>query len=154
MFTIDERYRGLPVGRDQVASLYQSINSPNLAIPGKKAGPARAFIVGLRGVNGFAVFIYLHLPDAQDCAVYSTGRLNLGPEEYTGEEEEALGFVESMGFMVDNTNFRNLAPAQQDELLRTLPVFFKDPKLSPVARTRAEEKRSASNNLGRLLAAF
>ena len=155
MFSIDERFRGLPASREQVLSLYQSINSPNLAIPGKPAGPAQAFVVGLRGSGGYAVFIYLYLADAQDCAVYAPNRRNASPEEYQQDESEALGFVESMGFMMDNANFRGLPVAQQDELLKTLPVFFKDPKLAPSAgKNRADEKRTASTNLGRLLASF
>lgn len=155
MFTIDERYRGLPVNREQVAALYQSINAPHLAIPGKQAGPAQAFVVGLRGVKGLAVFVYLYLEETQDCAVYSSGRLGLGAEDYRGEEAEALAFVESMGFMMDNANFHALVAEQQEELIKTLPVFFKDPRLAPPLRnSRAEEKRTAAANLGRLLAAF
>ena len=74
MFTLDERIRGLPAAKEQVVAVYHSINSPHLAIPGKKAGPAQASIVGLRGTHGFAVFIYLYLPESQDCAVYASDR--------------------------------------------------------------------------------
>lgn len=155
MFSIDERFRGLPAGREQILSLYQSINSPHLAIPGKLAGPAQAFVVGLRGSGGYAVFIYLYLSEAQDCAVYVPSRRNASAEEYQQDEAEALGFVESMGFMMDNANFRGLPTSHQEELLKTLPVFFKDPRLVPsTGKSRADEKRTASVNLGRLLASF
>jgi hypothetical protein len=154
VFTIDERYRGLPANREQVIALYQSLNAPHLAIPGKKAGPAQAFVVGLRGAQGFGVFVYLYLAESEDCAVYVSGKRNANADEYRVEEEDALAFVESMGFMVDNANWRSLPPARQDELLKTLPVFFKDPKLSPAPRARAEEKRAAATTLGRFLAAF
>jgi hypothetical protein len=154
VFTIDERYRGLPAKSEQVIALHQSLNSPHLAIPGKKAGPAQAFVVGLRGANGFGVFVYLYLAEAEDCAVYVSGKRNASPEEFQEEEGDALAFVESMGFMMDNANWRSLPPPRQDELLKTLPVFFKDPKLSPAPRARAEEKRAAATTLGRFLAAF
>lgn len=154
MFTIDERYRGLPASREQVIALHQSLNSPHLAIPGKKAGPAQAFVVGLSGKNGFGVFVYLYLAEAEDCAVYVSGKRNASAEEFQEEEGDALAFVESMGFMMDNANWRSLPPPRQDELLKTLPVFFKDPKLSPAPRARAEEKRAAATTLGRFLAAF
>lgn len=130
MFTLDERIRGLPAAKEQVVALYHSINSPHLAIPGKKAGPAQASIVGLRGAHGFAVFIYLFLPESQDCAVYASDRRNLSPDEYQAEEQEAIAFCESMAFMVDNANFRGLPPDQQDEMIRGMPVFQKDPKLA------------------------
>ncbi len=154
MFTIDERYRGLPASREQVISLHQSLNAPHLAIPGKKAGPAQAFIVGLRGGQGIGVFVYLYLAESADCAVYVSGKRNATPEDYTDEENDALGFVESMGFMMDNANWRSLPPPRQDELLKTLPVFFKDPKLSPAPKAKADAKLAAATTLGRFLAAF
>ncbi len=154
MFTIDERYRGLPANREQVIALYTSLNSPHLAIPGKKAGPAQAYVVGLRGASGFGVFVYLYLPEAEDCAVYVSGQRPATPDDYRNEEGDALAFVESMGFMMDNANFRAQPPARQDELLKTLPVFYKDPKLSPVPKARADEKRAVATTLGRFLAAF
>lgn len=156
MFTYDERIRGLPASREQVLTLFASLNSPHLAIPGKAAGPANAYIVGLRGAQGLAVFVYLFLGETQDCAVYVPDRRNLRPDEFQGEESEALGFVESMGFMMDNLNFRGRPAGEQEELLKTLPVFLRDPRLTPGASGRpvVEEKRSSSAALGRLLASF
>lgn len=154
MFSIDERIRGLPAAREQVVALFQSLNSPHLAIPSKQAGPAQAFIVGVRGSGGFAVFVYLYLPEARDCAVYVSGKRNLSAEAYGEDEADALAFVESMGFMVDNLNFRSLPVERQDELLRTLPVFFKDPKLVPSAGGPAKKEQNPAANLGRLLASF
>ncbi|WP_224248672.1 social motility and stimulation tgl protein [Hyalangium gracile] len=154
MFNIDERYRGLPASREQVIALHTSLNSPHLFIPGKPAGPAQAFILGLRGSTGFATFIYLYLSEAAECAVYVSGKRNTSFEEYLGEEGEALAFVESMGFMMDNSNWRSLPQPTQEELLRTLPVFFRDPKQVPAAAKKVEEKRSAAATLGRFLAAF
>ena len=70
MFTIDERLRGLPAVKDQIVALYESLNQPHLAVPGRQAGPARAFILGLRGPQGFAVFVYLYMPQSAQCAIY------------------------------------------------------------------------------------
>ncbi|SEN09190.1 hypothetical protein SAMN05444354_13069 [Stigmatella aurantiaca] len=154
MFNVDERYRGLPASREQVIALHTSLNSPHLFIPGKPAGPAQAFILGLRGSTGFATFIYLYLAEAAECAVYVSGKRNASFEEYLGEEAEALAFVESMGFMMDNSNWRSMAQATQEELLHTLPVFFRDPRQVPAVQKRVEEKRNAAATLGRFLAAF
>ncbi|MBJ6765190.1 social motility and stimulation tgl protein [Myxococcaceae bacterium JPH2] len=154
MFTIDERYRGLPASREQVLALHTPLNTPHVAIPGKQAGAAQAFVVGLRGGQGAGVFIYLYLADAEDCAVYVSGRRIQNAEEFREDESDALAFLESLGFMMDNANWRAMATAQQDELLRTLPVFFKDPKHVPAVKARAEEKRNVATTLGRFLAAF
>jgi hypothetical protein len=161
-FTYDERIRGLPASRDHVASLQASLNAPHLAVPGKQAGGAQAFIVGLRGTQGFGVFIYLYLADSQDCAVYVPQRRNVAAEEFQAQEGDALAFVESMGFMMDNLNFRARTPAEQDELLKTLPVFFRDPRMVPAragSATRPEPKSAGKPSpvngaLGRLLSSF
>lgn len=156
MFSIDDRLRGLPATREQVLSVFQSINQPHLAIPGKNAGPAQAYIVGLRGAQGFAVFVYLYLAESKDCAVYAPGRRSLSAEEFPVEEANALAFVESMGFMVDNLNFRSLAQPDQEQMLKTLPVFQKDPKGASEAAAKggAAAKPTPANLLGRLLGSF
>lgn len=154
LFTYDERIRGLPATREQVVAVHQSINAPNLAVPGKQAGPAQAFVAGLRGQGGFAVFVYLYLAESGDCAVYVPDRRNVSPEEYQGEEGEAMAFVESMGFMMDNMNFRGLAPEDQDQLLKTLPVFQKDPRQAGGPGAKKADPRQSSAALGKLFAAF
>lgn len=156
MFGIDQRLRGLPASREQVMSVYQSINQPHLAVPGKQAGPAQAYIVGLRGSSGISVFVYLFLAQTLDCAVYVPERRNVPPDAWAEAEADALGFVESMGFMMDNLNFRSLPVADQDALLRSLPVFQKDPRLaqSPGAEHREAQAGGVQNPLARLLGAF
>ncbi|MGQ0506152.1 MAG: social motility and stimulation tgl protein [Myxococcaceae bacterium] len=156
MYTIDERIRGFPASREQVASLHQSINTPHLAVPGKQAGPARAYILGLRSSGGYAVFVYLYLSQAQDCAVYVSPRRNLPADQLANEETEAIAFVESMGFMMDNANFRGLPQPQQEELMKSLPVFQKDPKTGPAAQAakKAETKPNPTVTLGKIFSAF
>lgn len=136
MFTIDDRLKGLPAVKDQVVNVYESLNQPHLAVPGRQAGPASAYILGLRGPNGFAVFVYLYMPDSRECAVYVPSNRTVPPEQYESEEAEALGFTESMGFIMDNLNFRGRPPAEQDQLLRSLPVFQREPPAPPPAAQR------------------
>lgn len=156
MFNFDEKLRGIPVPKEQVVLLQTSVNAPHLAIPGKQPGSAQAFIVGVRLGSGMALFIYLHLPQAGDCAVYHTGRRNLSPDDLVAEEQDALGFVESMGFMMENMNFRELAPEQQEEMIRSSPVFQKEPKPPPAAAgaKKEEPQKPSSAALARLFASF
>lgn len=162
MFTIDERLKGLPAVKEQVVQLYQSLNQPHLAVPGRKAGPASGYVLGLRGPSGFAVFVYLYMPDSGECAVYVPSNGTVAAEQYQGEESEALGFVESMGFIMDNLNFRGRPVEEQDGLIRTLPVFQREPPPagSAVGSTAAPgtEKAGAKAGgvvqLGKLFSAF
>ena len=123
MFSLDDTVRGFDASREQVAALFQSINAPHVAIPGRRAGPAQAFIACLRSTQGFTVTIYLWLSESQDCAVYLTERVAQTPEDYRTLQTDALGFVESMGFMMDNLNYRALASDRQIEVLGSLPMY-------------------------------
>jgi type IV pilus assembly protein PilF len=158
MFTIDERLKGLPAQRDQVVQLYQSVNHPHLAVPGCKAGAATGYVVGLRGPSGFAVFVYLHLPDSGECAVYAPAGGAVPADRYHGEEAEALAFAESMGLMMSSMNFRGQPVDEQERLLRTLPVFLRQPPPSGAVATSAAAPRATpmggAVQLGRLFSAF
>lgn len=126
MFSVDDRIKSLPVTRDQVVSLFQSINTPHLAVPNRKAGPAQCFVVTLRGPSGHGVFVYLYLPESDEEAVYVSERRAVPPEQAPAEESDAVAFAESMGFMMDNTNFNNYPPEEQDAFMASLPVFQRD----------------------------
>jgi Tfp pilus assembly protein PilF len=69
----------------------------------------------------------LYLPDSGECAVYVPSTGTVPADRYQGEEAEALGFVESMGFILDNLNFRNKTAQEQEDYIKTLPVFQREP---------------------------
>lgn len=159
MFTIDERLRGLPAVKEQVVALYESLNQPHLAVPGRQAGPARAYILGLRGPQGFAVFVYLFMPESGQCAVYVPSNRAVASERYQEEEGEALGFVESMGFIMDNLNFRGRSQPEQDELIGALPLFQREPPKTSSApnadpRSKPSMQATTASALGKLFSAF
>jgi hypothetical protein len=146
----------LPANRDAIVLMYQSLNSPQVGIPGKQAGPAQSFVVGYRGQSGGAMFIFLYLPESGESAVYISDNRNMSDAEMVQEENEALGFVESMGFMMDNLYFTNMAVEQKDDLMRSLPPFVgSSPKAAPTATPKqAEAKKSPAALLGRILSSF
>lgn len=155
MFTLDEKLRTINATREQILSLHQSLNSPYLAIPGKQTGPAQAFIVAVRGPTDFSVYVYLYLAEGPDCAIYVPKPRSVPIEKYRAQEDEALAFVESMGFMMDPINFRGLNAAAQVELLRSLPLFKKDLQPSaPAPQVEAKPVSALAKMIGRILSSF
>jgi hypothetical protein len=160
VFSLDDQARGLEAAREQVAALFQSINAPHVVVPGRRAGPAQAFIACLRGTHGFSVGVYLWLSETKECAVYTTPATAQTPEEYRALQTEALGFVESMGFMMDNLNFRSLSPEHQAELLQSVPVWRggraatgSTPTVSPPGQAAAPAAQTGAA-LARLFSSF
>jgi len=114
----------IPATRDAVVAIVESINQPQVSIPGKASQQVFGHLVGIRNANNtFSIYVGLHLPKSGENVVYVHARRQLTVEEYRDIEVEGLQFLESMGFMLDNLNFRNLAPEAQDATLKRIPLF-------------------------------
>ncbi len=151
MFEPDPSIAYIPASREQVVALVESINQPQVSIPGKEPQSVQGFLCGLRNEGGsFSIFVSLFLPRSGENVVYVSDRREVGMEAYRDVEIEGLHFLESMGFMLDNLNFRNLAPAQQVETLKRVPLF-QVPRPAVSAGAEAAEARGAER-IARLLA--
>jgi hypothetical protein len=152
VFEPDPSIRYIPAGREQVVALVESINQPQVSIPGKEPQAVQGFLCGLRNQNGsFSIFVSLFLPKTGENVVYASERREVGMEEYRDVEVEGLHFLESMGFMLDNLNFRNLAQAQQVETLKRVPLFQEPRPAGAAGGAGAPEARN-SERIARLLA--
>ncbi len=157
MFKPDPSLKFVPATREAVVALVESINQPQVSIPGKTSQAVQGYLCGLRNPNGtFSILVSLFLPKVGENVVYVHERGQLTLEEYREVEIEGLQFLESMGFMLDNLNFRNLAPPQQEVILKRVPVFS-PPRPPAVPAPAAPEARAAAPapaRLARFLAAF
>jgi hypothetical protein len=152
VFEPDPSILFIPAGREHVVALVESINQPQVSIPGKEPQAVQGFLCGLRNSNGtFSIYVSLFLAKSQENVVYASDRREVGVEEYREVEIEGLHFLESMGFMLDNLNFRNLAHAQQVETLKRVPAFRPPRPTGPPAGGEAGESRPAER-IARLLA--
>ena len=154
MFQPDPSIRFVPASREQVVALVESINQSQVSIPGKSPQAVQGFLCGLRNPSGtFSIFVALHLPRTGENVVYLHPRRELSLDEYREVEIEGLHFLESMGFMLDNLNFRNLAQPQQAETLKRIPLFHPPrPPSAAAAPSEGRDPRADAVRLARLLA--
>jgi hypothetical protein len=161
VFTPEPSITWLQSTRDQVVAVVESINQPQVSIPGKAPQAVSGHLCGLRNANGsFSIYVTLHLPRSGENVVYLPARRQLTTaEEYRAVELEGLQFLESMGFMLDNLNFRNLTPDAQEQVLRRVPLFSPPrppgPSSGPaVAAPGAPPATADVAGVARLLASF
>jgi hypothetical protein len=148
VFEPDPSIRFIPATREQVVALVESINQPQVSIPGKAPQSVQGFLCGLRNPTGtFSIFVSLFLPKTGENVVYLHPRRELTVDEYREVELEGLHFLESMGFMLDNLNFRNLAHPQQLETMKRVPAFQ-----PPRSTSQAESADAPGLRVARLLA--
>jgi hypothetical protein len=143
--------------REQVVAVVESINQPQVSIPGKTPQQVLGHLCGVRNGNGsLSIYASLFLPKTGENVVYVHDRRQLTVEEYRDVELEGLQFLESMGFMLDNLNFRNLSPEMQEQTLRRIPLFAPPrapgPSQTPAPGGRPGEADPA--RVARLLASF
>ncbi len=157
MFKAEPSITWVPVTREQVVAIVESINQPQVSIPGKASQQVFGHLVGIRNGNGtFSIYVALHLPKSGENVVYVHERRQLTVEEYRVVEIEGLQFLESMGFMLDNLNFRNLAADAQDQTLGRIPLFS-EPRPSGEGAGAAPGARPGGTDparVARLLASF
>jgi hypothetical protein len=158
MFHPEETITHVPVTKEQVVGLVESINQPQVSIPGKAPQQVAGWLVGIRNANGtFSIFVGLHLNKTGENVIYLDDARHITVEAYRDLEVEGLHFLESMGFMLDNLNFRNLSPSAQDETMKRIPLFYPPrPPTAASAGAGAAEKGVASEAtaVARFLASF
>jgi hypothetical protein len=136
---------------EQVVTVVESINQPQLSIPGKAAQAAQAYLCGVRNANGsFSVYVAFFLPETAENVIYAHEPREVPSEDYRAAEAEGLQFLESMGFMLDNLNFRNLPGEGQERTIARVPAFSR--RLAAAAA--AKDAASSPVSLARLLASF
>jgi hypothetical protein len=119
---------GLGVSPEQIVAVIESINAPNISVPNAGTSPTKAYIVGIRLPSGnFTVCLYMHLLDLDTAAIFAPDPQEVTLEGYPTLEADAIQFVESMGFMLDNLNFRGRSAEEQQKMQQTLPIFFDRP---------------------------
>jgi hypothetical protein len=146
----------VPVTREQVVALVESINQPQVQIPGKASQQVFGHLCGLRNANGtFSIYVGLFLPKSGENVVYVHDRPQLTVDEYPEVEVEGLQFLESMGFMLDNLNFRSLSPDAQAQLLKRIPLFSRTPSAGlPTSPVAARPAVTEAARVARLLSSF
>jgi hypothetical protein len=145
----------LPFSKDQVVAVVESINQPQVSVPGKAAQTVIGHLCGVRNPNGtFSIYVGLHLSKSGENVVYVNDKAQLTVDEYRAVEVEGLHFLESMGFMLDNLNFRNLTADVQEQTYKRISLFHPPrppapaPTPAPVAGPAAAAP--AALDLGRL----
>jgi hypothetical protein len=147
----------IPASREQVVAIVESINQPQVSVPGKAPQQVTGHLCGIRNANGsFSIYVALHLPKTGENVVYVHGRRTLGVDDYRDVEVEGLQFLESMGFMLDNLNFRNLSPEVQEATLKRIPLFSqtRPPSAAPGGTATARPAGPDPARVARLLSSF
>jgi hypothetical protein len=119
--------KSIKANREQIVAIIAAVNSPLVAASGRPLEKSRVWIIGVKNPSGlYSIYIYLHLVESNECQIFLHDTLEVSMDDYHDTELDALQFVESMGFMMENTNFRGIDAEQQAMLMERVPAFYQD----------------------------
>lgn len=145
MFVYDEQHKGLsPTEKEKLVGVFHSVNKPKIVAGDRPAEATRAFICTFQdNSKSFQIQVLLYLTQTDMKMRYRPTSGGFGQDQYKEFEEEALSFVESMGFMMDNLNLDKLTPSQRKNALAALPIFEEKAQKKTVQK-KAEEKQPST----------
>ena len=106
---------------DRIAALYEATNQPLVQPMGRAAQAAKGAVLALAEEAGYEVLVALALADGEN-VIYAAPQ-PVSEDELPQALEEALNFAESMGFILDATEWASLDEAHKAELIERIPVF-------------------------------
>ena len=128
-----------------VVTIYESMNNVQVHCVGIDPEAAKAYLIGFRNRRGtFSMVACLHFAASRRRDLYAPETADFELDLYSVAEDEGVQFLESMGFMMNNLNYRMLSPEQQADLQKELPIFWTD--LGEFAKFREERIRKSAGD--------
>lgn len=138
MFELDESLTYVDAPPERVIAIITSLNTPDVMTDLPKPEPTQAFITTVAEPDGsWQMYIYLYHQKSNVARIYPWRREPITRDNFADVEAAALEFTESMGFLMDNSNYRKKPAQEREEFYNSIPVFMSD--VSDYARQLAQK---------------
>lgn len=122
-FNLDKALDMIECGNpSEVIEIYSSLNVVNITPAGRSPQPCGAYIVALKRGERFRVHVAWSLTVDNSTLVYSPEKQPADAAECSRVVGDALGFVETVGFMMDSVKL-NADPDKRGRALSKIPVL-------------------------------
>ena len=122
MFQWDKSLKSLDVPAEQLTQLFRSMRDVQLALPGIPAQEASAYLCQYQGEDKVGTLVALHLHKNAELAIYVDTPREVFVEQAERALDQALVFVESIGFLMNDLDIQLLSAADRVMLWDSLPV--------------------------------
>jgi len=162
MFIQHKQLKSLKVPAAKVTHLHSASSSVQLAFAGYPPQLCRAYLLQISGGNKVLIVVAFYLAESQ-CSIFFVPKFGeLPTEDAEAAYEEGYSFVESMGFVLTETDYHLLSEQKKQLYWTALPICrppIKAPIEKSAGATKAEEEmkklRSRSlKSLGRFFASL
>ena len=120
----------LPVGA--VVHLFRSMRDVQMGLPGMRAQEASAYLCQYQDPQGVGTTVVFHLHKSSRLAFYVGGQKVVPAGRADAMLDQALVFVESMGFLMTDLDIQLLSDSDREMLWTSLPLQKGVEPLDPV----------------------
>ena len=122
MFQWDKSINAIDISASKVAHLFRSMREVQLALPGFPAQQASAYLCQYQTQGGVATVAIFHLHKSQVLSFYFSDPRVVPEQKIDSMLDQALNFVESMGFLMTDQDIHLLDATDQEMLWASLPI--------------------------------
>lgn len=146
MFQWDKSIKSMGVPVAEVVSLHRSMRDVQLALPGLPAQEATAYLCQHKTPQGVGTIAAFHLHKSNHLAFYVDSPVVVAASKAESVLDQALMFVESMGFLMSDLDIHLLAAADRELLWSSLPLQkgIQEADTAPAPRVAAAQVPPAS----------
>jgi len=145
MFTVDPTITDLKVKEKSMLKMLFSMNTHQVATPEMNLEEARSYVIFCREGGGkTSAYIGLYLLDTNRRLFYPHSSNPFPDEDMTAVDEEARGFAEGMGAMLDEIDLTKMSSEEKNHWIDDQAIFNlnKQIEAKPVEQTAAPATES------------
>jgi hypothetical protein len=138
MFIVDQNIEDLKIRERNLFKVFFSMNNHQVATPEMMLEEARSYIMFFREAKDkISAFIGLHLLLTDRKLFYAHSSNPFPAEELDAVQEEALGFAEGLGAMLDELDFTRLSSGEANRWIDKQDIFksTSEPQNAPETQT-------------------
>lgn len=162
MFIQHKQLKSLNVPAEKVAHLHVASSSVQVAFAGYPPQLCQAYLLQITGGNKILIVVAFYLQESQSSIFFVPKFGELPAEDAEAIYEEGYSFIESMGFVLNESDFHLLSASQKQSYWTALPIC-QLPKVHQVDKAGVEIKEDEEmqklrqrnlESLGRLFASL
>ncbi len=141
MFTITPDIKYIEATKEEILELYRSANESLVQIPGRQGETSESFLISLNKGGELQIYLYFFMKESVEGIIYRYTE-PITKSNYMEVRDQGLYFLESMGFIMENTDFRKLPDTEKINLMNSLPPFHPDLTRFAARKKKEEEETS------------
>lgn len=122
MFQWEKSIKSMDVPVGEVVHLYRSMRDVQMALPGHSAQEVTAYLCQHKTPQGVGTIAAFHLHKSKLLAFYVDSPVVVAADRADSVLDQALIFVESMGFLLNDLDIHLLGDADRELLWSSLPL--------------------------------